>query len=133
MKLIANSVVAVGGTTYRPGQTMGDVPAIEAGHLLAVGYAVPAPGAEPEPAPEPDPAPTPAEPAPAADSDGKIHGPLGKDQMAELTKAQLEELAHDMGINTAKLRTKAALIEAICAVPVETDAAAATTADGGKV
>lgn len=130
MKLIANSVVAVGGTTYRPGQMMGDVPAIEAGHLLAVGYAVPAPGAEPDPEPAPETEPA---PAPAADSDGKIHGPLGKDQMAELTKAQLEELAHDMGINTAKLRTKAALIEAICAVPVETDAAAATTADGGKV
>ena len=128
MKLIANSVVAVGGTTYRPGQTMGDVPAVEAGHLLAVGYAVPAPGAEPEPEPAPEP-----EPTPAADDGGKIHGPLGKDQMAELTKAQLEELAHDMGINTAKLRTKAALIEAICAVSVETDAAAATTADGGKV
>ena len=120
MKLIANSVVAVGGTTYRPGQTMGDVPDTEAAELLAVGYAVPTPGAKEEPASSP--AEQPAE---------KVHGPLGKDQMAELTKAQLEELAHDMGISTAKLRTKAALIEAICAVTVETDAAAAT-AVGGK-
>ena len=129
MRLIANSVVEVGGTTYRPGRPMGDVDAAKAAELVAVGYAVPAPGAKPEPeAPAAEPEQAPAE-DPKAEGE-KIHGPLGKEQMAELTKAQLEELAHDMGIDTAKLKTKAALIEAICAVPVETDAAAVTTDSG---
>lgn len=44
---------------------------------------------------------------------------LDPEQLKELTNAKLRELAEDMGIDTAKLKTKAQLIAAITDVPLE--------------
>ena len=44
---------------------------------------------------------------------------LDPEQLKELTNAKLTELAEDMGIDTAKLKTKAQLISAITSVPLE--------------
>lgn len=44
---------------------------------------------------------------------------LDPEQLKKLTNAKLEELAEDMGIDTAKLKTKAQLIAAITDVPLE--------------
>lgn len=43
---------------------------------------------------------------------------LDPDQLKELTNAELKAMAEDMDIDTAKLKTKAQLIEAITAVDV---------------
>ena len=45
---------------------------------------------------------------------------LDPEQLKELTNAELKTMAEDMGIDTAKLKTKAQLIEAITAVDVVT-------------
>lgn len=45
---------------------------------------------------------------------------LDPDQLKELTNAQLKRMAEEMSIDTAKLKTKAQLIEAITAVDVVT-------------
>ena len=44
---------------------------------------------------------------------------LDSEQLKALTNAKLAELAKDMGIDTAKLKTKAQLIAAITNVPLE--------------
>ncbi len=44
---------------------------------------------------------------------------LDSEQLKALTNAKLTELAKDMGIDTAKLKTKAQLIAAITDVPLE--------------
>lgn len=44
---------------------------------------------------------------------------LDPEQLKKLTNTKLAELAEDMGINTAKLKTKAQLIAAITDVPLE--------------
>lgn len=44
---------------------------------------------------------------------------LDPEQLKELTNAKLKELAEEMGIDTAKLKTKAQLIAAITDVPLE--------------
>ena len=44
---------------------------------------------------------------------------LDPEQLKELTNAKLRELAEDIGIDTAKLKTKAQLIAAITDVPLE--------------
>lgn len=52
--------------------------------------------------------------------DGELESlTLDPEQLAELTNAQLKELADDMGIDTKKLTTKAKLIEAITSVEIE--------------
>lgn len=49
---------------------------------------------------------------------GEVTGHLDPEQLAELTNAQLKEIAEKMGIDTKKLTTKAKLIEAITAEEV---------------
>ena len=44
---------------------------------------------------------------------------LDPEQLKELTNAELKTMAEDMGIDTAKLKTKAQLIAAITDVPLE--------------
>ena len=44
---------------------------------------------------------------------------LDPEQLKELTNAKLKELAEEMGIDTAKLKTKAQLIAAITDIPLE--------------
>ena len=52
-----------------------------------------------------------------AESDAEAH--LDPEQLKTLTNAKLTELAKEMGIDTAKLKTKAQLIAAITDVPLE--------------
>ena len=59
------------------------------------------------------------EPAQAQISEiGEEAAHLDPEQLKELTNAELKTMAEDMGIDTAKLKTKAQLIEAITAVDV---------------
>ena len=62
---------------------------------------------------------TPAQ-APGQDPEktGEVTGHLDPKQLAELTNAQLKDMAEKMGIDTKKLTTKAKLIEAITSVEV---------------
>ena len=57
------------------------------------------------------------------DQDGPVEGErtahLDPEQLGKLTNAKLEELAEEMGIDTAKLKTKAQLISAITDIPLE--------------
>lgn len=53
---------------------------------------------------------------PAADEEAAR---LDPEQLKELTNAKLKELAEEMGIDTAKLKTKAQLIAAITDIPLE--------------
>ena len=63
---------------------------------------------------------------PAVGESAQVHIPkndeavahLDPDQLKELTNAELKKMAEEMGIDTAKLKTKAQLIEVITAVDV---------------
>lgn len=59
---------------------------------------------------------TPGQNGPA---EGEETAHLDPEQLKELTNAKLKELAEEMGIDTAKLKTKAQLIAAITDVPLE--------------
>ena len=59
---------------------------------------------------------TPGQDEPA---EGEETARLDPEQLKELTNAKLKELAEEMGIDTAKLKTKAQLIAAITDVPLE--------------
>ena len=52
-------------------------------------------------------------------AEGEETARLDPEQLKELTNATLKELAEEMGIDTAKLKTKAQLIAAITDVPLE--------------
>ena len=52
-------------------------------------------------------------------AEGEETARLDPEQLKELTNAKLKELAEEMGIDTAKLKTKAQLIAAITDVPLE--------------
>ena len=52
-------------------------------------------------------------------AEGEETARLYPEQLKELTNAKLKELAEEMGIDTAKLKTKAQLILAITDVPLE--------------
>lgn len=52
-------------------------------------------------------------------AEGEETAHLDPEQLKELTNAKLKELAEEMGIDTAKFKTKAQLIAAITDVPLE--------------
>ena len=101
-----------------------EVPEAEAQRLYALGVARPA---------QEMPDPAVATPPNGEDADGAGVNPpkdengaegaeaahLDPEQLQSLTNAKLRELAEDMGIDTAKLRTKAQLIAAITDIPLE--------------
>ena len=101
-----------------------EVPEAEAQRLYALGVARPA---------EETPSPAVATPPAGEDGSGAGADPSNGDEGAEdaesahldpeqlktLTNAKLAELAKEMGIDTAKLRTKAQLIAAITDIPLE--------------
>lgn len=65
-------------------------------------------------------------------AEGAESAHLDPGQLSELTNAKLRELAEDMGIDTAPLKTKAQLIEAITAeevIPGEEDGEAPPSLD----
>lgn len=64
-------------------------------------------------------------------AEGEESAHLDAEQLKELTNAKLRELAEEMGIDTAKLKTKAQLIAAITNVPLE-DAISEGAEDDGE-
>ena len=62
------------------------------------------------------------EPSTPENGEGTIKGNLVKEDLEEMSFTQLKELAKDMGIETGKIKSKAAMIEAICSVEVTADA-----------
>ena len=56
--------------------------------------------------------------APTAPENGSETAHLDPDQLHDMTVANLKKLAADMGIDTKQLKTKDALIQAICAEDV---------------
>lgn len=101
-----------------------EVPEEEAQRLFQLGVARPAEGA-PIPA-----VATPPEgeedggagadlPDGGEGAEGTKNAHLDPDQLKELTNAKLRELAEEMGIDSAKLKTKAQLIAAITSIPLE--------------
>lgn len=61
------------------------------------------------------------EPSTPANGECAIKGHLVKEDLEEMSYTQLKELAKDMGIETGKIKSKAAMIEAICSVDVYAD------------
>ena len=82
-------------------------------------YAFSAPAA-PETAPADVPATAEGNDTPAAEAsqNGSEAAHLDPDQLHDMTVANLKKLAADMGIDTKQLKTKDALIQAICAEDV---------------
>ncbi len=60
-------------------------------------------------------------PSNAENGNGTIKGNLVKEDLEEMSYTQLKELAKDMGIETGKIKSKAGMIEAICAIDVYAD------------
>ena len=94
----------------------------EATRLIGLGvakYAFSAPTA-PETAPADVPAAVEGNDTPAAEAsqNGSEAAHLDPDQLHDMTVANLKMLAADMGIDTKQLKTKDALIQAICAEDV---------------
>lgn len=94
----------------------------EAARLIGLGvakYAFSAPTA-PETAPAEAPAVAEGNDTPAAETsqNGSEVAHLDPDQLHDMTVANLKKLAADMGIDTKQLKTKDALIQAICAEEV---------------
>lgn len=101
-----------------------EVPEAEAQRLYALGVARPA---------QETPVPTVATPSEGEDAaEAGVNPPdaesgaenaktahLDPEQLQALTNAKLRELAEEMGIDTAKLKTKAQLIAAITDIPLE--------------
>ena len=63
-----------------------------------------------------------AQNGPGNAGNGQIAGHLDRDQLQEMSYTDLKALAKDMGIETGKIKSKAGMIEAICAVEVYADA-----------
>lgn len=63
-----------------------------------------------------------AQNSPENAGNGQIAGHLDRDQLQEMSYTDLKALAKDMGIETGKIKSKAGMIEAICAVEVYADA-----------
>ena len=94
----------------------------EAARLIGLGvakFAFSAPTA-PETAPAEAPAAAESNDTPAAEAsqNGSETAHLDPDQLQSMTVAELKKLAADMGIETKQLKTKDALIQAICAEDV---------------
>lgn len=94
----------------------------EAARLIGLGvakYAFSVPTA-PETAPAEAPAVAEGNDTPAAETsqNGSEVAHLDPDQLHDMTVANLKKLAADMGIDTKQLKTKDALIQAICAEDV---------------
>lgn len=94
----------------------------EAARLIGLGVAkcaLSAPAA-PETAPAEAPAVAEGNDTPAAETsqNGSEAAHLDPDQLHDMTVANLKKLAADMGIDTKQLKTKDALIQAICAEDV---------------
>lgn len=67
-------------------------------------------------------APAEAAKAPESPSEETVTGHLDGTDLESMTFAELKALAQDMGIETGKIKSKAAMIEAITAVEVEAPA-----------
>ena len=108
-----------------------DVDPEEAARLVEAGVAEyvndePAKAAKAPEAPAEETAPVEETEAPAEETESPaeetVTGHLDGTDLESMTFAELKALAHDMGIETGKIKSKAAMIEAITAVEVEAPA-----------
>ena len=109
MTYVANSIVTVDGKEYRPGdtiQTPADSKAL--GILVGIGYVIQRPCI--------DDAQQPAVQADAASE--AVTGNLSRSDLEAMTKANLQKLAADLGIDAEAELSKAKLIDAIASVEV---------------
>lgn len=109
MTYVANSIVTVDGKEYRPGdtiQTPADSKAL--GILVGIGYVIQRPCI--------DDAQQPAVQADAASE--AVTGNFSQNELETMTKANLQKLAADLGIDAAAELSKAKLIDAIASVEV---------------
>lgn len=109
MTYVANSIVTVDGKEYRPGdaiQAPADSKALEI--LVGIGYVIQRPSIEEV-----------QKPAVQADAASEaVTGNLSRSDLEAMTKANLQKLAADLGIDSAAELSKAKLIDAIAAVEV---------------
>ena len=109
MTYVANSIVTVDGKEYRPGdtiQTPTDSKAL--GILVGIGYVIQRPCI--------DDAQQIAGQADAASE--AVTGNFSRSELETMTKANLQKLAADLGIDAAAELSKAKLIDAIASVEV---------------
>jgi hypothetical protein len=109
MTYVANSIVTVDGKEYRPGDTI-QMPADSKalGILVGIGYVIWRPCI--------DDAQQPAVQADAASE--AVTGNFSRSELETMTKANLQKLAADLGIDAAAELSKAKLIDAIASVEV---------------
>lgn len=109
MTYVANSIVTVDGKEYRPGdaiQASADSKALEI--LVGIGYVIQRPSIEDA-----------QQPAVQTDAASEaVTGNLSRSDLEAMTKANLQKLAADLGIDAAADLSKAKLIDAIAAVEV---------------
>lgn len=109
MTYVANSIVTVDGKEYRPGdaiQASADSKALEI--LVGIGYVIQRPSIEEV-----------QQPAIQADAASEaVTGNLSRSDLEAMTKANLQKLAADLGIDSAAELSKAKLVDAIAAVEV---------------
>ena len=101
MTYVANSIVTVDGKEYRPGdtiQTPADSKAL--GVLVGIGYVMQQPAVQADAASE------------------AVTGNFSRNELETMTKANLQKLAADLGIDAAAELSKAKLIDAIASVEV---------------
>lgn len=109
MTYVANSIITVDGKEYRPGDTI-QMPADSKalGILVGIGYVIQRPCI--------DDAQQPAVQADAASE--AVTGNFSRNELETMTKANLQKLAADLGIDAAAELSKAKLIDAIASVEV---------------
>ena len=109
MTYVANSIVTVDGKEYRPGDAIrapANSKALEI--LVGIGYVIQRPCID-------DAQQTAAQADAASEA---VTGNLSRSDLEAMTKANLQKLAADLGIDSAAELSKAKLIDAIAAVEV---------------
>ena len=107
MTYVANSIVTVDGKEYRPGDAI-QAPADSKALEILVGYVIQRPSIEEV-----------QQPAVQADAASEaVTGNLSRSDLEAMTKANLQKLAADLGIDAAADLSKVKLIDAIAAVEV---------------
>lgn len=102
MTYVANSTVTVDGKSYRPGDAIEIHDHLSAKELLKTGYIVASPD----------------EVLTVETASDTNSGHFMKAELEAMTKAQLQAVAEDMGLDTKDLTSKARLVEAIAAVDI---------------
>ena len=117
-RLRATRPVLYQGRMYEPGEALpaSDARMVEAWLEAGSAEMAPLPTAEPPAPPANDP------PAPPANDQPMVEGHLDPEQLAKWSKADLEKLAGDMGVDISGAKNNAERAALIAAVPVQAPA-----------